>query len=478
LLFPEFVGKNKVKKPNELTIIEAREKIKEGKLTVTQLVKSCLEQIKQTDKKINAFITVCEKRALEKAKKFEQILKENPKITEKKPLFGIPVAVKDNFCTKGIKTTAASKILENFVPPYDATVVEKLKKAGAIIIGKTNMDAWAHGSSTETSDFGPTKNPHDLSRVPGGSSGGSAAAVAAHQTIAAIGSETAGSIRQPAAWCGVVGLKPTYGRVSRWGLIAMASSLDSPGPITKTVADAALLLRVIAGKDLRDATTLPNPVPNYEESLEQVSPSKITLGIPKEYFLPEMEKEVKEAVERAIKTLKKIGFRMKEVSVLNPKYSIAVYTIIQRAEVSSNLARYDGIRYGRSREFFGKEAKRRIMLGTYVLSAGYYDRYYAKAQKVRKLICQDFERIFSQVDALVAPTSPYLPLKLGQGKDEPMFGEKQDVLVEASSLAGLPGISINCASPQKLPVGLQIIAGQKKEELVLQIAYQYEKGKD
>jgi len=465
-----------MKKLNELTITEAREKIKSGEITITQLVKACLEQIRKTDDKIKAFVTVCEKEALATAKEYDQLLKHQPQITNHQPLFGIPIAIKDNFCTKGIKTTASAKILENFVPPYDATVVRKLKEAGAIIIGKTNMDAWAHGSSTETSDFFTTRNPHDLTRVPGGSSGGSAAAVAANQVVAAIGSETAGSIRQPAAWCGVVGLKPTYGRVSRWGLIAMASSLDCPGPITKTVADAALILEVLAGHDSKDATSSKKSVPSYSQLLKNnFNPKKIKIGIPQEYFLPQMDQKVKEKIEEAIKKLEKMGFITKKINLLNPKYSIAVYTIIQRAEVSSNLARYDGIRYGLPRQYFGLEAQRRIMLGTHVLSAGYYDQYYTVAQKVRTLICQDFNRTFKEVDAIVAPTSPTTALKIGESAENPMFGEMQDVLVEASSLAGLPGVNINCGFVNNLPVGMQIFAPQFKEELVLKIAYQYEK---
>jgi len=461
-----------MKKLNELNITEAREKLKKREITVTQLVEACLEQIRKTDGKIKAFVTVCEKEALATAREYDQLLKHRPRADL--PLFGIPIAVKDNFCTKGIKTTASSKVLENFIPPYDATVVKKLKKAGAIIIGKTNMDAWAHGSSTETSDFFTTRNPHDLTRVPGGSSGGSAAAVAADQVIAAIGSETAGSIRQPAAWCGAVGLKPTYGRVSRYGLIAMASSLDSPGPITKTVEDAAIILSVLAGKDPKDATTLDKPVKNYPAELNKKTKKNI-LGVPKEYFLAKMDRKVKEKIEAAIRKLQRLGFKIKWVSLIDPKYSIAVYTILQRAEVSSNLARYDGIRYGRERKYFGQEAKRRIMLGTHVLSAGYYDQYYLKAQKARSLICQNFEKVFQEVDAIVAPTSPTTALKIGESANDPMFGEMQDVLVEASSLAGLPGISINCGFANNLPVGMQIFAPQFKEGLILKIARQYEK---
>lgn len=458
---------------NKLTIKQAREGLKQKKFTVAELVQACLSKIEQTDDDIQAFLTVCKHSALKKAKELDEELNHNPEIINHKSLYGIPIAVKDNYCTKGIKTTAGSKVLENFIPPYNATVIKRIKQAGAIIIGKTNMDAWAHGSSTETSAFFTTKNPHDLERVPGGSSGGSAAAVAANQVIAALGTETAGSIRQPAAWCGVVGTKPTYGRVSRWGIIAMASSTDSPGPITKTVEDAAIMLSVLAGHDKKDATSSPKLVPKYSKSLN--FQKEITLGVPKEYFLDDMDAEVKKLVEKAIADLEKQSkINIKEVSLLDPKYSIAVYTIVQRAEVSSNLARYDGIRYGKSRKYFGQEAKRRIMLGTYALSAGYYDRYYAKAQKVRTLIQKDFDKVFKEVDALIAPTSPTPALKIGESAKNPMFGESQDVLVEASSLAGLPGITLNCGWTNKLPVGMQIFAPQFKESTIFKIAHLYE----
>ncbi len=457
-----------MKKLNRLTISEARKGLENKDFRVTDLVKACLNKIKSTNDEINSFITVCEKESLAKSKELDKRLSHEQSAISKQQLFGIPIAVKDNFCTKGIRTTASSKVLDNFVPPYDATVVAKLKEAGAIIIGKTNMDAWAHGSSTETSAYGTTKNPHNTDNSPGGSSGGSAAAVAADQVIAAIGSETAGSIRQPASWCGVVGFKPTYGRVSRWGVIAMASSTDSPGPITKTVEDAGIILQVLAGKDEKDATSSNKKVDDYQNL--DLSPKDITLGIPIEYFLENMDKEVRKIINSKIKDLEKIGFKTKEISLLDPKYSIAVYTIVQRAEVSSNLARYDGIRYGSGRDNFGQEAKRRVMLGTHVLSSGYYDEYYRKGQKVRTQIKRDLDRAFQQVDAVVAPTSPTTALKIGESKKSPMFGEMQDVLVEASSLAGLPGISVNAGFSNKLPVGIQFFAPQFKEKLILQIA--------
>ncbi len=457
-----------MKSLNKLTITEARKGLKNQDFTVTDLVKACLNRIEETNQELNSFLTVCKEESLAQAKKLDQDLKNGSLATSTKPLLGIPIAVKDNFCTQGVRTTASSKVLDNFVPPYDATVVAKLKEAGAIIIGKTNMDAWAHGSSTETSAYGTTKNPHNTDFSPGGSSGGSAAAVASHQVIAAVGSETAGSIRQPAAWCGVVGLKPTYGRVSRWGLIAMASSTDSPGPITKTVEDAGILLSVLAGKDKKDATSSNEPVADYQSY--DLDPKEITIGIAKEYFLENMNKEVKEVVNQKIEDLKKAGFKVKDVSLLDPKYSIAVYTIVQRAEVSSNLARFDGIRYGNNRTAFGSEAKRRVMLGTHVLSSGYYDEYYTKGQRVRTLIKEDLDKAFQEVDVIVAPTSPTPALKIGESAKSPMFGEMQDVLVEASSLAGLPGISINAGFSNKLPIGIQFFAPQFKEKLVLGIA--------
>jgi len=467
-----------MKRLSQLTIKEAREGLRRKKFSSLELTRACLERIKKLDKKIKAFLTVSERESLEQAKKSDKILNQPQAVTNRQALLGIPVAVKDNFCTEGVKTTAASAVLENYFPVYDATVVQRLKEAGAIIIGKTNMDAWAHGSSTETSQFFTTRNPWDLGRLPGGSSGGSAAAIIADEVIGAVGSETAGSIRQPAAWCGMVGFKPTYGRVSRYGLIAMASSLDSPGPMTKTIEDAAFVLQALAGQDKMDATTSPKEVPDYLMALEKKLPG-LKIGIPKEYFLEGMNKEVVAVVQGAIKVLEKLGMRIKEVSLLDPQYSVAVYTILQRSEVSSNLARYDGLRYGNDRASFGEEAKRRIMLGTYALSSGYYEQYYLKAQKVRTLICQDFDRVFSQVNLLVAPTSPSVALKVGASLDDPMFGEIQDILVEASTLAGLPGVNLPCGfSKEGLPIGMQIIGPQFSEELLFQAGHTYEQATD
>ncbi len=455
---------------NDLTIKEAFRGLRAKKFSSTELVKSCLERIKKTEKKLNAFVTVCEKEALEQAKRSDDLISQKTEL----PLLGIPIAIKDNFSIKGIRTTASSKVLDNYIPPFDATVVRKLKDAGAVILGKTNLDAWAHGSSTETSDYGATKNPWNTKHLPGGSSGGSAASVAADQTIAAIGSETAGSIRQPASWCGVVGLKPTYGRVSRYGVIAMGSSLDCPGPITKTVEDSALILEILAGKDPYDATTSPKPVEKYSSQLK-INLKNLKIGISEAYFIKGIDKEVEENVKSAIKKLERAGARVQTIKLFDPKYAIDVYTIIQRSEVSSNLARYDGVRFGNGRERFGDEAKRRIMFGTYALSSGYYDQYYNKAQKVRTLIIKDFNKAFENVNVILAPTSPSLPLPVGSTKDAVMFGEIADVLVEPSSIAGLTGINIPVGfSKSKLPIGMQIIGSQFSEGLVLSVANEYE----
>jgi len=459
---------------NELTTIQAQKGLKEKKFSSQELVKACLKRIRKVDSKIKAFITVCEKEALDQAKKADRKLNNTPFAMRHMPLLGIPVAIKDNFCTKDVKTTASSRVLENYIPVFDATVVKRLKEAGAIIIGKTNMDAWAHGSSTETSDFSTTYNPWDLNRLPGGSSGGSTAAIIADQAIFAIGSETAGSIRQPASWCGVVGFKPTYGRVSRYGVIAMASSTDSPGPITKTVEDSALVLQVLAGKDELDATTSYEKVPNYLRNIKKKVGS-LRIGVSKEYFVSGMEKEVSQKVKEAIEILAGLGARITKISLLDPKYSVAVYTVLQRSEVSSNLARYDGIRYGKDRTKFGEEAKRRIMLGTHTLSAGYYEAYYKKAQRVRTLICKDFDKAFKKVDLIIGPTSPSTALLVGASKESAMFGELSDILLEPSSIAGLPGLNIPCGfSKDRLPIGMQIIGPKFSEELLFRVGYAYE----
>lgn len=455
---------------NTLSISEAKEGLKAKKFSSVELTQACLSRIKTVEPKISAFVTISEKEAIEDAKRADKLLANG----EDLPLLGIPLSIKDNFCTYGVRTTASAKVLDDFISPFDATVVSKLKSAGMVMLGKTNLDAWAHGSSTETSDYGTTKNPWNIKHLPGGSSGGAAASIAGDEAIAAIGSETAGSIRQPSDWCGVVGLKPTYGRVSRYGVVAMASSLDSPGPITKRVEDAALILNILAGKDPFDATTSPKPPEDYLKNLNN-SISGLQIGISDEYF-DGVTDQVRERVLEALKVIEKLGGKLKKLKLFPPKYIIAVYTILQRAEVSSNLARYDGIRYGNDRSFFADEAKRRIMLGTYALSAGYYDQYYNKAQKVRTVIVNDFNKAFEEVDVIIAPTNPWTALPLGASKGNPMYGEMADALVEPSSIAGLPGINVPCGlSKQGLPVGFQVIGPQFSESLILNVAYQYEK---
>ena len=457
-----------------LSVTEAQEKLRSKKISSVELTDAYLQRIEKYDPLLNSFVTITKENALENARLADEKINKG----EYSPLLGIPLAIKDNFSTKDIRTTASSKVLDNYIPPFDSTVVSKLKGAGMVLLGKTNMDAWAHGSSTETSDYGPTRNPWDTDRLPGGSSGGSAAVVSADFASAAIGSETAGSIRQPASWCGVVGLKPTYGRVSRYGVIAMASSTDSPGPITKTVEDSALILNVLAGNDPRDATSSTIKVPDYTKSLNK-SIKGLKIGISDVYFPSEMEKNVKESVEKALKHFESLGCEIINIPLFDPKFSIAVYTILQRSEVSSNLARLDGIRYGYDRTYFGDEAKRRIMLGTYTLSSGFYDAYYKKAQQVRTLIVEDFKNAYKKVDVIVSATSPTTAMKIGATENTSMFGEMADVLVEPSSIAGLPGINIPCGfSKENLPIGLQIMGPQFAEERILALANSYEKTTD
>lgn len=467
-----------MKNLNELTVLEVIEGLRKREFTSLEVTKSCVETIKKADKKIKAYITVVEDGALESAQRADEIISNGGAIVfEKYPLLGVPYACKDNFSTKGIKTTAGSNILNNYVPPFESTVTERLSEAGAVLLGKTNMDAFAHGSSTENSDFFTTKNPWDTGRVPGGSSGGSAAAVASNMCIFSIGSETGGSIRGPASWCGVTGLKPSYGRVSRYGVVSMASSTDSPGPVTKTVEDAAYVLNVIAGRDINDATSLHTKVdgifPVKGDSLEG-----IRIGRPSSYFNIDLEVGVEKQLKAAIVKLQDLGAEIVDIDLLDPKYSIAVYTILQRSEVSSNLARLDGIRYGNSRSFFGFEAKKRIMLGTYVLTSGYYDAYYSKAQKVRTLIKEDFEKAFEDVDVIVAPSMPCVAPKIGESDKSSMFGELMDLLTEPSSVAGLPGISVPCGMSEGLPVGLQFIGKMNDESKIIQVSNSFQKGTD
>lgn len=437
--------------------------MKAKKFSVAELAMACLEQIRRYDQKIHAFLTLNEK-AGEQAKQLDQ------QGDDGRPLWGIPFAIKDNFLTEGLRTTASAKVLDGYLPQYSATVYKKLIEAGAICLGKTNMDAWAHGSSTETSDYGPTLNPWDTSRLPGGSSGGSAAAVAADMCLFAIGSETAGSIRQPAAWCGVTGFKPSYGRVSRYGVIAMASSTDSPGPLTKTVEDAAVVAAVIAGKDPYDATTSALPVEIYPDKLQVEYLKGLKIALPSEYLAAPASSRVLEGV----KVFEAAGATVEPVSLLDPEYAIAVYTVIQRSEVSSNLARYDGVRYGYDRSYFSFQAKNRSLLGAFALSTGYFDQYYKKAQQVRTQIIGEFEQLFKTYAFYLAPVSPGPALKLGEGQKNPMFGEIEDRLVEASSIAGLTGLSVPCGLIGGLPIGLQITGPQFSEQQVLQAGHWYQ----
>lgn len=448
------------------TIKESLIKLKKKEISSVELVRLCLEQIKKSNKKLNAFITVDEKGALEQARKADNLISNDQNL----PLLGIPIALKDIFLTKGLKTTAGSKVLENYIPQYDATVVKKLKEAGAVIIGKTNCDAWAHGSSGENSDYGPTKNPFNIEYVPGGSSSGSAVAVASDMALAATGTDTGGSIRLPASFCNVVGLKPTYGRVSRYGIIAMSSSMDSIGHFTKTVEDSAIILKATAGKDKFDATTPPVSVPNYD--LNKVS--KLKLGVPKEYFAKGLDERIKNKVQKAIKFYEEQGFKIIEISLPHTEYAIACYYVIQPSEVSSNLGRYDGIRYGNDRTSFGDEAIRRIMLGTFTLSSGYYDAYYKKAMRVRTLIKKDFETAFKKVDAIIAPVSPTLPWKLGEKADDPLAMYLSDALTVPINIAGIPGLSVPIGFINDLPAGMQILGPHFSEELLFQLGHFYE----
>ena len=463
---------NQMKPLNTLTIEEARKGLDSQQFSSVQLTQACLNVIREKEPTLHAFVTVFEKEALRTAKQADKTLSTSPASNDQ-PLLGIPIALKDNFLTVGQRTTASSKVLDQYLPQYDATVTTRLKKAGAIILGKANMDAWAHGSSTETSAYGPTTNPYSQDHLAGGSSGGSAASVASNEIIASIGSETSGSIRQPASWCGVVGFKPTYGRVSRYGVIAMGSSLDSPGPLTKTVTDAVIMHSVIAGHDQHDATTSSLDVPNYL-SLLTSDISGLKIGLPKEYFMSENMPGINQLVKNATKVLESRGAELVEISLMDPKYSIADYTILQRSEVSSNLARFDGIRFGNDRTHFGSEAKRRIMLGTYALSSGYYDAYYKRAQRVRMLLKRDFEKIFNSVDLILAPTAPSTALKVGDTLNQAMFGELSDLLLEASSLAGLTGINMPVGFINGLPVGMQLVAPQFQEQRVFNSALAYE----
>ena len=452
-----------------LTIQEASKLISSKQLKAQELAKAYLERAKKLNSQINSFITICEEEAREQAKKVDDLISNNQKLH---PLAGIPIGVKDLYSTKGIRTTAASKVLENYVPVYDATAVTKLKDANTVIIGKTNLDAWGHGSSGENSDFGPTKNPYNLTRVSGGSSSGSGAAIATSTCLAATGTDTGGSLRFPAAFCNVVGLKPTYGRVSRYGVIAMASSLDSIGHLTKTVYDNALFLNVTAGSDPLDATTASIRVDNYTLEIEK-GIRNLKIGLPKEYF-SKLDKEIKKATLTAVNKLETLGAKVEEISLPHTEYAVAAYYIIQPSEVSSNLARYDGIRFGFGREKFGAEAKRRIILGTFTLSSGYYDAYYLKAMKVRRLIKEDFDKAFGKIDAIICPTSPTLPFKLGEKVNDPLQMYLSDIFVVSQNLAGVPSLNAPCGFINGLPVGMQIVGPHFSEKLLYQVGYAYE----
>jgi aspartyl-tRNA(Asn)/glutamyl-tRNA(Gln) amidotransferase subunit A len=454
---------------NELTLTEALEGLRKKEFSSVDLVNSCLKRIRAVDPQLNAFITVTENEAIDAAKTADE--KRNG--GEDLPLLGIPIALKDLYVTKGIKTTAASKVLENYIPQYDGTVVKRLKDAGAIIIGKTNCDAWAHGSSGENSDFGPTKNPYNLAYVPGGSTSGSPTAVASDMAFMATGTDTGGSIRLPAGFCNVVGLKPTYGRISRYGVIAMASSLDSIGHLTKTVEDNARVLQITAGNDPMDGTTPKKDVPDYIKDMKS-GVKGLKIGVPKEYFIEGLDPNVKQLTEVALQELESLGAELVEVSLPHTKYAIEVYYIVQTAEVSSNLARYDGIRYGSARQSFGDEAKRRIMLGTYVLSAGYYDAFYKKAMQVRTLLVNDFKAAFEKVDVMITPTSPTPPWKIGEKSADPLAMYLSDIFTVTANLTGNPGLAVPIGFVDGLPTGMQILGPHFSEDILYKVGYTYE----
>jgi aspartyl-tRNA(Asn)/glutamyl-tRNA(Gln) amidotransferase subunit A len=469
-----------------LSIAQARDLLARREISAVELTRACLDRIAELERRLNAFITVCPREAMEQAEAADKRFDEAGGAPA---LCGIPLATKDIYATRGVRTTCASKILENFVPPYDATVIAKLRAAGAVLVGKTNLDEFAMGSSTENSAFGPTRNPYDLDRVAGGSSGGSAAAVAAGECLAALGTDTGGSIREPASFCGVVGVKPTYSRVSRYGVIAYASSLDQVGPFTTTVRDAAILLREVAGVDPKDSTCSARPVPDYEGALTgEVKGMRV--GVPREFFVDGMEPEVEGAVRASLRHYETMGAQTVEITLPHTDYAVAAYYLIATAEASANLSRYDGIRYGLRAEGdnnieiynrtrargFGAEVKRRIMLGTFALSAGYYDAYYLKAQKVRTLIRHDFERAFERCDIIATPVAPTTAFKIGEKTADPLQMYLSDIFTISVNLAGLPGISLPCGyDGHGMPIGLQIIGAPFGEEAILRAADAYER---
>lgn len=450
---------------NQLTLKKAKKLIDQNQTSAAEITQAVWTEIDRLNPKLNIYLTL------------NQSAKKDSQSKTQKLLAGLPLAIKDNILTQGLRTTASSLVLDNFIPPYNATLINRLNQAGGVIVGKTNLDAWAHGSSTETSQFGRTLNPRNPDYLPGGSSGGSAAAVAADLCLAAIGTETAGSIRQPAAWCGVVGLKPTYGRVSRYGVIAMASSTDSPGPITKTVADSAYLLNILAGHDQKDGTTTDQTMPDLTKSLDK-SIKGLKIGLL--YQDIDGMSVVKPHIKKAADVLSDLGADVQTTTAIDPHYAISVYTIVQRSEVSSNLARYDGVRFGHGRDQFGDEAKRRIMLGAYTLSKGYADQYYQTAQKVRTLFLEDFQKLFTRFDVLISATSPSFAKPINASQDQAMFGELEDMLMEPTSITGFPGINVPCFRDEKtnLFLGLNIMAPMWREDLVVQVADAYEKATD
>ncbi len=473
---------------HERTIAELAHGLRAGEFSAVEVTEAFLRRIEALDGRLNSFITVTAERALEQARAADERLRRGGG----GPLTGVPVAHKDIFCTDGVRTSCASRMLDSFVAPYDATVVERLRDAGAVMLGKTNMDEFAMGSSNETSFYGPVRNPWDTERVPGGSSGGSAAAVAARLVPGATGTDTGGSIRQPAALCGITGLKPTYGRVSRWGMIAFASSLDQGGPMARTAEDVALLLGAMAGFDPRDSTSVDRPVPDYAAELARPLRG-LRVGLPREYFGEGLEAGVREAVEAAVRVLESEGAEVREISLPTTPLAVPAYYVVAPAEASSNLARYDGVRYGyrcedprdledlymRTRgEGFGAEVKRRILVGTYTLSAGYYDAYYLKAQKVRRLIRDDFVRAFEEVDVIAGPTSPTTAFRLGERLDDPVTMYLSDVYTIAANLAGLPALSMPVGFAGGLPVGMQLIGRHFEEGRLLNVAHQYQLATD
>jgi aspartyl-tRNA(Asn)/glutamyl-tRNA(Gln) amidotransferase subunit A len=467
------------------SIVEIRKKLLNKELSATEVVQHYLNQIDKKDEDLNSYITVLKEDSLEKAKNFD----ENFNKESKKKMSGIPIAVKDVFSTKDILTTCASHILDGYKPVFESTVTKRLLDEGMIILGKTNLDQFCHGSSTVTSYYGPTRNPHDISKLPGGSSGGSAAATAADLCAGSLGTETAGSIRLPASWCGVVGLKPTYGRVSRYGVLAMGSSLDSPGPIVKSVEDAAYILSIVAGYDKHDFTTYKKEAPNYFENLDPSQIKDMKFAIPKEYLEVKLSDGVRKNFEESVKLLRSLGAKIETVSLMDPKFAMAVYTVTCRSEVSSNLARYDGTRYGLDGkekdtiidyftstrgEGFGEEPKRRVMTGTFSLSAGYADEYFKKSEQVRQLIRENFDDIFKKYDVIVAPSTPSTALS-DEDANNPLFGEMADILAEGSSLAGLPGLTIPNGLEDNMPTGIQFISNHLEEQSILNVGLALEK---